>query len=52
MDVYEHLGLVNEALGERGKALEAYRRALEVGGTAMPESARQRISAAVARLAQ
>ncbi len=52
MDVYEHLGLVNEALGERGKALDAYRRALEVGGTAMSEAARQRINAAVARLTQ
>jgi tetratricopeptide (TPR) repeat protein len=52
MDVYEHLGLVHEALGERGKALDAYRRALDVGGTAMSEAARQRINAAVARLAQ
>ncbi len=32
MEVYEHLGLVNEALGERGRALDAYHRALEVGG--------------------
>ncbi len=52
MDVYEHLGLVNEALGERGKALDAYRRALDVGGTAMSEAARQRINSAVARLAK
>jgi tetratricopeptide (TPR) repeat protein len=52
MDVYEHLGLVHEALGERGKALDAYRRALEVGGTAVSEATRQRINAAVARLAQ
>ena len=52
VDVYEHLGLVNEALGERGKALDAYRRALEAGGTAMSEAARQRINAAVARLAK
>jgi tetratricopeptide (TPR) repeat protein len=52
MDVYEHLGLVNEALGERGKALDAYRRALDVGGTAMSQAARQRINSAVARLAE
>ena len=52
MDVYEHLGLVNEALGERGKALDAYRRALEVGGTAVSEAARQRINSAVERLAK
>jgi tetratricopeptide (TPR) repeat protein len=51
-DAYEHLGLVNEALGERGKALEAYRRALEVGGATMPEAAKQRIRAAIERLAK
>jgi tetratricopeptide (TPR) repeat protein len=52
MDVYEHLGLVNEALGDRGKALDAYRRALEVGGAAMPEAAKQRINSAIGRLAK
>ncbi len=51
-EVYEHLGLVNEALGERGKARAAYRRALEVGGNAMPNAARERLSAAIERLAQ
>jgi Tfp pilus assembly protein PilF len=50
MDVYEHLGLVNEALGDRGKALDAYRRALEVGGAAMPEAAKQRINSAIGRV--
>lgn len=52
VDVYEHLGLVNEALGDRGKALDAYRRALEVGGAAMPEAAQRRINSAIGRLAQ
>jgi tetratricopeptide (TPR) repeat protein len=51
-DVYEHLGLVNEAMGERGKALDAYRRALEVGGAAMPGAAKQRISSAIGRLTE
>ncbi len=51
MGVYEHLGLVNEALGERGRALDAYRHALEVEGTALSEAARQRIEAAVERSA-
>jgi tetratricopeptide (TPR) repeat protein len=49
-DAYEHLGLVNEALEDRGKALEAYRRALEVGGDALSEAAKQRINAALGRL--
>lgn len=51
-DVYEHLGLVNEVLGDRGKALAAYRRASDVGGAAMPEAAKQRINAAIGRLAK
>jgi len=50
MDAYEHLGLVHETLGDRGKALDAYRRALEAGGATMPETARQRINAAIGRL--
>ena len=50
MDVYEHLGLVDEGLGDRDKALAAYRRAWEVGGAALPEAAKQRINAALGRL--
>lgn len=49
-EVYEHLGLVNEALGERDKARAAYRRALEAGGNNMPQAARERIGAALERL--
>jgi predicted Zn-dependent protease len=49
-DVYEHLGLVHEATGDRGKALEAYRRARDAGGTALSEAAKQRIDAAIGRL--
>lgn len=49
-DVYEHLGLVSEAMGDRGKALDAYRRAREAGGTALSEAAKQRIDAAIGRL--
>ncbi|MCL5281639.1 MAG: hypothetical protein M1376_17205 [Planctomycetes bacterium] len=50
MELYRHLGLVNEAWGEGEKALDAYRRALEVGETAMSEAAPRRIKAAVERL--
>jgi tetratricopeptide (TPR) repeat protein len=49
-DVYEHLGMVHEALGDRGQALDAYRRAWEAGGTALSEAAKQRIDAALKRL--
>jgi tetratricopeptide (TPR) repeat protein len=49
-DVYEHLGMVHEALGERSKAREAYRRALEAGGPGMSEPVRKRISSAIERL--
>ena len=51
-DVYEHLGMVNEALGERSKAQAAYRRALEVGGDTMSSVAKERINSAIGRLTQ
>ena len=50
-EVYEHLGMVQEALGQAGKAQAAYRRALDVGGEALPEPVRQRIHLAMERLA-
>lgn len=50
MDVYERLGLVHEALGERGKALDACHRALQAGGAAVAEAARPQINAAVEQL--
>lgn len=49
-DVYEHLGQVNEAQGNRDKAREAYRQALEAGGAALSEAAKQRINAALGRM--
>ncbi len=52
MEVYEHLGLVNGTLGERRRALDAYRHALQAGDTAMSETARQRINVAIERSAQ
>jgi tetratricopeptide (TPR) repeat protein len=51
-DIYEHMGLVHEALGEKGKAQAAYRRALEVGANAMSPAVKERINAALARLTQ
>ncbi|HNS19485.1 MAG TPA: tetratricopeptide repeat protein [Sedimentisphaerales bacterium] len=51
-EVYEHLGMVNEALGQQEEARAAYRRALEIGGQAAPDAMKQRIDAAVRRLAK
>jgi len=52
VEVYEHLGMVNEALGQHDKARAAYRRALEVGGDGTPDGMKQRIDAAIQRLAR
>ncbi len=49
-EVYEHLGLISEALGDRSKARTAYRRALEVGGEDMPAAFKERVGAAIERL--
>jgi tetratricopeptide (TPR) repeat protein len=51
-EVYEHLGLVHEALGDKPKALAAYRQALEAGAGTMPKLMKDRIDSAIARLAQ
>lgn len=47
---YEHLGMVKEALGEKDKALAAYRRALELGAGAVPEAVENRIRSAIERV--
>jgi tetratricopeptide (TPR) repeat protein len=49
-EVYEHLGMVNEALGEKDKAQAAYRRALDLGTATMSRDAQERINAALKRL--
>jgi tetratricopeptide (TPR) repeat protein len=51
-EVYEHLGMVHEALGDGKKALAAYRRALETGAGTMPKMMKERIDSAVGRLAK
>lgn len=50
VDVYEHLGMVDEALGQKSKALAAYRRALQACGVGTPDVVRQRINSAIQRL--
>lgn len=49
-DVYEHLGMVDEALGQKDKARAAYRRALQASGAGASDEAKQRINAAIQRL--
>lgn len=50
VEVYEHLGMIQEALGQKAKALAAYRRALEAGGDSTPAAVQQRIHSAIQRL--
>jgi tetratricopeptide (TPR) repeat protein len=51
-EVYEHLGMAKEALGEKSQALAAYKRVLEVGADNLSAAAKQRINAAIDRLTQ
>jgi len=51
-EVYEHLGMVNEKLGEKTKALAAYREALQTGTGNLPKATEQRITSAIERLSQ
>jgi tetratricopeptide (TPR) repeat protein len=48
--VYEHLGMIAEALGEKENALAAYRHALHVADENVSDAAKQRIRLAVERL--
>jgi tetratricopeptide (TPR) repeat protein len=50
-DVYEHLGMVREALGDRQRARQAYQRALEVGAGRLSSKAESNVKAALGRLA-
>lgn len=49
-EAYEHLGQFQEQLGELSQARSAYEQALEDGGENMPESVKQRLTAAIERL--
>jgi len=51
-EVWEHLGMVKEQLGEKAQALIAYKRALQVGADKLPEPVRQRITLAIERLSR
>lgn len=51
-EVYEHLGVVKEKLGAKTGALDAYKRALEVGADKLSQKRRAQINEAVKRLSQ
>jgi tetratricopeptide (TPR) repeat protein len=51
-DVYEHIGMVNEKLGAKDKALAAYKQALQIGADNLPKTTEQRITLAIKRLSQ
>jgi len=51
-EVFEHLGMIKEELGEMAQALEAYERALETGADKLPLPVVERIESAVERLTQ
>jgi tetratricopeptide (TPR) repeat protein len=50
--VYEHKGLIKEALGAKDEALAAYRQSLEAGGDGLSQKTMQRINVAIERLSQ
>ena len=51
-EVYEHIGMVNEKLGEKGEAIAAYKQALQIGADNLPKTTEQRILLAIERLSK
>lgn len=49
-EVYEHKGLIKEALGAKNEAIAAYRQALGAGEDGLSQKVRQRINEAIERL--
>ncbi|MEN6385955.1 MAG: tetratricopeptide repeat protein [Phycisphaerales bacterium] len=52
IEVYEHMALIKEKLGENDKALDAYKRALEFSGTDASPDVKNRITASIERLSK
>jgi tetratricopeptide (TPR) repeat protein len=52
VEVYEHLGMIKEALGEKAKALDAYKKALDVRGRGLSEKKKERINKAIEALSR
>jgi predicted Zn-dependent protease len=51
-DVYEHLGMVKEALGDKVAALSEYSRALEIGASRLTDKDKERINKAIERVSR
>jgi len=49
-EVYEHKGMIKEALEAKNEALAAYKKALEAGADRLSQKARQRIEDAIGRV--
>ncbi len=49
-EVYEHLGMIKERLGQKSRALDAYKEALEAGRDKLPKAVKDRITSAIERL--
>ena len=52
VDVYKHLGMIKEELGEATQALAAYKQVLETGADTLPEKEKEQINVAIERLSQ
>lgn len=51
-EVYEHKGLIKEKIGQKKQALDAYKRALEIGADKLPKPVKERLTSAVERLSR
>jgi tetratricopeptide (TPR) repeat protein len=49
-DVYEHLAMVQEALGQKDRAIDSYNQALQTGKAAISEQTKKRLQDAIERL--
>ena len=49
-DVFEHMGLIKEKLGQTAQALEAYKKALETGAKELSKTSLERLKTAVERV--
>jgi tetratricopeptide (TPR) repeat protein len=49
-EVYEHLGMIMEALGQKNEAVAAYQRTLEAGQDSLSESKKEQIKQTIALL--
>ncbi|UCG57667.1 MAG: tetratricopeptide repeat protein [Phycisphaerales bacterium] len=51
-EMYEHLGMIKEKLGQGPQAVDAYKQALEIGAGKLSDAVKERITLAIERLSQ